>query len=191
MAGYIRAFAPGGTFFFTVVTYRRRPIFRAVRAREILRAAITAACQRRPFEVDAIVLLPDHLHCIWTLPAGDHDFSTRWRKIKEDFTRRYSAERGLETHVTAGQRAKGLRGVWQQRFWEHTIRDELDFERHVDYIHYNPVKHGHVTCPHLWSWSSFAQWVAREVYDRAWCCECVAQPGRVPCFDDLAGTAIE
>jgi len=93
--------------------------------------------------------------------------------------------------ISPGQRRKGLRGVWQQRFWEHTIRDELDFERHVDYIHYNPAKHGYVACPHSWAWSSFVQWIARGVYDRNWCCQCVRPPAIVPCFEDLEATAIE
>ena len=99
MPDYVRAFMPGGTFFFTVVTYHRRPIFESPRARTLLREAIAGVQERRPFELEAIVLLPDHLHCIWALPPDDHDFSTRWRKLKEDFTRSFLAAGGVEGPV--------------------------------------------------------------------------------------------
>jgi len=191
MPNYTRAFVPGGTFFFTVVTYRRRPVFNNARARALLRSAIECVQTRRPFSLDAIVLLPDHLHCIWTLPPDDTDFSTRWRKLKEEFTRRLLAEGGTEARATSGQRRKGMRGVWQQRFWEHTIRDERDFQRHVDYIHYNPVKHGLAHCPHLWRWSSFRDWVTKEVYDLDWCCDCRRRAISVPDFEDVAASAME
>jgi putative transposase len=191
MPQYIRAFAPGCTFFFTLVTYRRRPLFRSSTARRILREAIAETRRRRPFTIDAFVLLPDHLHTLWALPDGDGDFSTRWRKIKEAFTRGYLAVGGREARVTSGQAAKAQRGVWQQRFWEHTIRDEVDFERHVDYIHFNPVKHGLVECPHAWPWSTFRQWVAKGVYDWNWCCACNLRRPRLPNFARIPGGAGE
>jgi len=119
-----------------------------------------------------VVLLPDHLHCLWTLPDGDADFSTRWRKIKESFTRAFLTAGGQETVPSAGQKRKGLRGVWQQRFGEHTIRDEEDFRRHADYIHFNPVKHELARCVHEWPHSSFRRWVRLGFYDEDWCCCC-------------------
>jgi putative transposase len=191
MPNFIRAILPGGTFFFTVVTFERRPMFRDPAARRILREVVEDVRSRRPFEIDGLVLLPDHLHTIWTLPPDDHDFSTLWRKIKEHFTRRHLGIGGPEAPPPTGGRRKGLRGVWQQRFWEHTIRDERDFERHMDYIHYNPVKHGHATCPHAWVWSSFQRWVREGVYAPDWCCECEGRVTKKPTFADLAPTAWE
>ncbi len=191
MPRFTRAFAPGGTFFFTVVTHRRSPLFAAQEARTFLRRAMDAVRAHRPFQPDAMVLLPDHLHCIWTLPPDDTDFSTRWRKIKETFTREHLAAGGAESRVSDGQQRKGLRGVWQQRFWEHTIRGETDFERHMDYIHYNPVKHGQAACPHDWPWSSFHRWVGEGAYDANWCCQCGSRPVEVPDFDGIVETVVE
>lgn len=188
---FIRAFVPGGTFFFTVVTYGRQPLFKNADSRSALREALARVSERRPFTLECMVLLPDHLHCIWSLPSGDADFSTRWRKTKEHFTRTVRA-RGIEAApVSSGQTGKGLRGFWQQRFWEHTIRDEEDFSRHADYIHYNPVKHGLAGCPHDWPWSTFHKWVDREVYDRDWCCRCATSTRPVQDFSDIAGSVGE
>ncbi len=160
---YRRAFQPGGMFFFTLVSYRRRPMFRRAIARSILRNAIRETQRRRPSVIDAMVLLPEHLHTIWTLPEGDADFSTRWRKINESFTRAFLASGGEGFDVTPGQSRKRHAGVWQARFWEHMIRDDCDYRRHVDYIHYNPVRHGLASCPHKWQWSSFSNWVKSGV----------------------------
>jgi putative transposase len=198
MPGYIRADIPGGVFFFTVVTYRRRRLFDDASARSLLRMAFQEEILARPFAVDAIVLLPDHLHCIWTLPEGeegDGDFSTRWRRIKERFTRSYLAGGGAESLVSTGKAREHRRGVWQSRFWEHAIRDEEDFRRHLEYIHYNPVKHGYVRCPHAWPWSSFSRWVKMGVYDDSWCCVCEgdgeAIPGAALDYGDLERYALE
>jgi putative transposase len=185
MPNFHRFFAPGASFFFTVVTYERRPLFRDPLARRILREAIETVRRRRPFELLAIVLLPDHLHCLWKLPPKDGDFSTRWLKIKETVTREYLAGGGTDRAISAGQRRKGLRGVWQPRFWEHTIRDEDDFGQHVDYIHYNPVKHGLSTCAHSWPWSTFEAWSRRGVYERDWCCFCRRPDGPRPDFPTI------
>jgi len=163
MPQYIRAVVPGGTFFFTVKLLERR---RNLLTEHIdnLRAAFMAARQRRPFTVDAIVILPDHLHCIWTLPSGDADFSMRWHDIKALFA----------TQIPRGERLserrlkKGERGIWQRRFWEHVIRDERDYERHVDYIHYNPVKHGQVIRVADWRYSSFHHYVRCGIYNLEW-----------------------
>ena len=142
---YRRAFTPGGTYFFTVVTEGRRPLLRSVEAVDVLREAFRVISQSRPFVIDAIVILPDHIHCIWTLPPGDADFATRWRLIKTRFTKRCPlALRGLPNSARV---AKGEQAVWQHRYWEHLIRDERDYRRHVDYVHWNPVKHGRAWPP--------------------------------------------
>ena len=163
MPQYIRAFVPGGTFFFTVTLLDRR---RKLLTENIdnLRAVFLAARERRPFAVDAIVVLPDHLHCIWTLPYGDADFSTRWHDIKARFAAQIPRGERLSERCVK----KGERGIWQRRFWEHVIRDELDYERHVDYIHYNPVKHGHVRRVVDWPYSSFHRYVRKGIYELDW-----------------------
>ena len=148
---YRRAFQPGGSFFFTVVTARRRPVFATATAVDVLRDAFRAVRHKRPFAIDAIVILPDHLHCIWTLPAGDADFMTRWRLIKTWFSKH-----------------RNLKNVWQQRYWEHVLRDERDFANHVDYIHYNPVRHGLARTALDWPYSSFGRHVQAGVYASDW-----------------------
>ena len=163
---YRRARAEGGTYFFTVVTHRRRRFLREPENVSHLREAFRYVMARRPFKIDAFVLLPDHLHCIWTLPEGDRDFSTRWRLIKSGFTRACGeAHRGT---VSASRRRKGEQAVWQRRFWEHQIRDERDLIQHVEYIHHNPIKHGLVKAPRDWEYSSFHRYVRQGVYDREW-----------------------
>jgi putative transposase len=163
MPQYIRAFVPGGTFFFTVALLERRRKLLTENI-DLLRGVFKAARQRNPFAIEAIVVLPDHLHCIWTLPSDDADFSTRWHDIKARFAAKIPrGERLSERRIR-----KGERGVWQRRFWEHVIRDERDYERHVDYIHYNPVKHGHVARVGDWPYSSFHRYVERGIYDLDW-----------------------
>jgi putative transposase len=125
-----------------------------------LRDAIESTQARHPFTVDAIVLLPDHLHCIWTLPKSDADFSTRWMLIKSAFTRQWKL--AAREKVNPGQSA------WQNRFWEHQIRDDADFTRHVEYIHYNPVKHGLAQAPCEWKYSSFRRYVSEGLFHRDW-----------------------
>jgi putative transposase len=121
-----------------------------------------------PFRVNAIVLLPDHLHTIWTLPLGDDRYSGRWSVIKKSFTSQFLAAGGIDWSVSDGKRQEGRRGVWQRRFWEHVIEDEDDFEKHFDYIHYNPVKHQLANCPSDWEPSSFHRWVKQGVYEEGW-----------------------
>ena len=150
MPDYRRYYQAGGTFFFTVVTEGRARWLCEDRARMILHAAIASCRDRWPFSMDAVVLLPDHLHAIWTLPREDADYSRRWAVIKRRFTDRWLAAGGPERAVSRGRRNQRRRGVLLPRFWEHLIRDENDYERHVEYIHYNPVKHGLVRCPHEW-----------------------------------------
>jgi putative transposase len=121
-----------------------------------------------PFESVALVLLPDHLHAIWKLPEGEGDYSARWQEIKSRFTTRWLSQGGLEAPVTSAQKRRGNRGVWQKRFWERLVRDEDEFKALLDYIHYNPVKHGHVEKPVEWEWSSFRSWVQRGEYELEW-----------------------
>ena len=147
MPNYRRFTVPGSTLFFTVVTYQRRPFLTEPLARRCLREAFQRVRARRPFEIPAIVLLPDHLHALWILPPGDADYSVRWRRIKEEFTERYQRQGGTESPLSDSRQRRKERGIWQRRFWGHTIQDDEDFERHVDYIHYNPVKHGLAACP--------------------------------------------
>lgn len=191
MPEYRRAFQPGGTFFFTVVTYGREPILCSDLARDALHAAIVKVRNERPFSLDAIVLLPDHLHAVWTLPRNDADFSVRWAMIKREFTKRWLSAGGAELTPDAPDRRQRRRGVWQRRFWEHTIRDVRDYERHVDYVHYNPVKHRFAACPHLWPYSSFSRWVKAGVYDADWQCACKGRRPDAISFDNLDQTAME
>ena len=164
MSQYIRAFIPGGTFFFTVALLNRDQRL-LVEHIELLRAAFKQVQASRPFTTDAIVVLPDHLHCIWTLPPGDGDFSTRWRLIKGAFARQIAAE---GERLSERREKKNERGIWQRRFWEHVIRDERDFAAHADYIHYNPVKHGHAANAAEWPHSSFHKFVKVGIYDPEW-----------------------
>jgi putative transposase len=149
---YRRDYRHGACYFFTVVTARRRPIFARPESVDLLRDAFRHVRQRHPFQVDAMVVLPDHVHCVWTLPANTADFSLRWQQIKRYFS--------SQTSWSAP--------CWQKRFWEHRIRDDRDYANHLDYIHYNPVKHGHVACARQWPYSSFGKWVARGAYAPDW-----------------------
>jgi putative transposase len=165
---YRRWYVPGGTYFFTVVTHQRRPILTSPLARDCLKRAIEVVRATRPVEVPAIVLLPDHLHTIWSLPPGDADYSLRWKQIKELFTREFLDAGGLEGTVSASRGARKERGVWQRRFWEHLVRDEGDLKGCLDYIHWNPVKHGVAASPAEYPWSSFHRWVEAGDYPIDW-----------------------
>jgi putative transposase len=144
-----------------------------------------------PFELDAIALLHDHLHLLITLPEGDSDFSRRITHIKSTLTRSYLASGGAEQPWSAARYRQRARGVWQRRFWEHTIRDEIDRIHHVDYIHYNPLKHGYVRCLHAWPHSSFHRFVARRCYERNWCCRCGGRLVPKLNFEQIAKSAGE
>jgi putative transposase len=163
---YRRTFLPGGTFFFTLVTYQRRPIFSNPDAVDLLRDAFGYTMKRMPFTVVASVILPDHMHFIWTLPPESGDFSTRWRLIKSFFTRNWGGKESISEDASRVQ--KGEKDIWQRRFWEHQIRDELDLTRHVEYIHYNPVKHGFVSSSGEWEYSSFEKYVRDGTYPPDW-----------------------
>jgi len=168
MSDYRRYFVAGGTYFFTVVTEGRAHVFDSTDACRLLGQTLRACFRRYPVQVIAMVLLPDHLHALWALPQGDVDYSLRWRWIKREFTRKWLAAGGVEQASNASRQSERRRGVWQRRFWEHTIRDEDDLESHFDYIHYNPVKHGLAQRPRDWEWSTFRRWVRAGHYDVDW-----------------------
>jgi putative transposase len=172
MPDYRRAYQPGGTFFFTLVTQHRRPIFRDPPNVERLRAAIREVRRTWPFQATAGVVLPDHLHFMWRLPTGDSDFSKRIGRMKALFTQSMGGGDRNGASPNGSRLRHRESDLWQRRFWEHVIRDEDDFQRHFDYLHYNPVKHGLCTCPHEWQPSSFHHWVERKVYEPNWCCSC-------------------
>ena len=163
MVTYRRNMVPGACYFFTVTLLDRASLLLVERIND-LREAMRSVRMERPFNIDAVVILPDHLHCIWTLPPGDVDYALRWREIKSRFSRRIP----VGERRTLGRINKGERGIWQRRYWEHTVRDEPDMERHVDYIHYNPVKHGQVTRVADWPYSSFHRFVEKGIYPINW-----------------------
>ena len=163
---YRRAFIPGGSYFFTVVTEYRRQLLASAEAVALLRSAVRTVRAARPFEVNAMVVLPDHLHCIWTLPPGDADFATRWRLVKTWFTKH--CDPAWRVAPGRARAAKKEQALWQHRYWEHALRDEVDFSRHVEYIHYNPVKHGLASAPISWPYSSFCRYVEAGMYPVDW-----------------------
>jgi putative transposase len=164
MVRYRRVLAAGGTFFFTVALRNRRANTLVAHI-ELLRQAIDHTRDLRPFHIDAMVVLPEHLHAMWTMPEGDTDYSGRWRSIKSGFVRALPSA-GVELTTNA----RGECDLWQRRFWEHQIRDEEDLQRHVDYIHINPVKHGLVQHVIDWPWSSFHRYVRDGLLARDWAC---------------------
>ena len=164
MTEYRRFQHPGATWFFTVNLAERHDNQLLTGQIDLLRMAFSQVKATHPFQIDAVVILPEHLHCIWTLPAGDSDFSTRWGLIKAYFSRHIS--KGERISQSRGKR--GERGVWQRRFWEHLIRDEADYRQHIDYIHWNPVKHGWVKYVKDWPHSSFHGYVKLGIYPENW-----------------------
>lgn len=160
MPRYVRA--KGSIFFFTVVL-AQRPSNLLIEEVDRLRRIYQIVQRRHPFETIAICVLPDHIHALWALPDGDGNFSERWSLIKSGFSR------GLDAQTrSASKVSKREKGIWQRRYWEHAIRDETDFERHIDYIHFNPVKHGHVARVCDWPHSSFHRYVAEGILPADW-----------------------
>jgi putative transposase len=163
---YRRARTAGATYFFTVnLADRSRTLL--VDHVDDLRASVRAVKSQHAFDILAWVVLPDHLHAIWTLPEGDSDFATRWMLIKSGFSRRIPAGE----RISPSRRQKGERGIWQRRYWEHLIRDESDLQRHIDYVHINPVKHGHVTRAADWKHSSIHRYIRAGWMTAGWAVE--------------------
>lgn len=163
MPDYRRCRVPGGTYFFTITLLERGGDL-LVREIEALRTAVRKTRAERPFHIDGWVVMPDHMYCVWTLPPGDDDYSNRIKSIKIRFARAVPRTE----FRNAARSDKGERGIWQRRFWEHTIRDERDYAHHMDYLHFNPVKHGVVTRVADWPHSSFHRCVANGLYPADW-----------------------
>lgn len=165
MSDYLRFYRPGGVYFLTLTLANRRENG-LVAYIDALRQSLQREHQHSAFSLQAWVVLPEHMHLLMRLPDGDHDFSNRIRRIKGNFSRLLPRAEPLRPSL----QAKGERGIWQRRFWEHVIRDEQDWQRHFDYIHYNPVKHGHVDRVRDWPHSSFHAHVERGIYPLDWAC---------------------
>ena len=164
MPDYRRYRVAGGTYFFTVNLLERFPNDLLVRHIDVLRTVVAKVREKRPFHIDAWVVLPDHLHCVWTLPTGDDDFTNRWRLIKQGFSKALPVtERRSKVRI-----ARGERGLWQRRFWEHVIRDDRDYAAHIDYCHINPLKHRYVQRVADWPYSTFHRDVERGFYPPDW-----------------------
>jgi putative transposase len=172
MTAYRRNVVAGGTYFFTANLADRRLSLLTDNI-ELLRQAFRSTRRRHPFAIDAFVVLPDHLHTVWTLPEGNGDFATRWRLIKSRFSH------GLHhtEPVSVSRSRRQERGIWQRRYWEHTIRDEGDLARHVDYVHFNPVKHRYVERVEDWPYSSFHRMVRLGFYPQSWADPSTGQEG--------------
>jgi putative transposase len=163
---YRRATIAGASYFFTLVTDRRQRLFVDQRNVDRWHGAVSKVQHARPFAIEAEVILPDHIHVVWTLPDADGDYITRIRLIKTAFTKSFPPSKDKSASVS--RISKGERDVWQRRYWEHVIRNEKDFQDHIDYIHINPVKHGLVERPGDWPHSTFSQWVEQGSYDAWW-----------------------
>jgi putative transposase len=168
MPNYRRIHLAGGTYFFTQVTYQREPWLCSNIARSTLRTSIEKVRQKYPFVIDAFVLLPDHFHCILTLPDKDSNYATRLRLIKTFVTKNCKDRLKLETKIANSRQKRKESNLWQRRYWEHAIRDEEDFAWHCDYIHYNPVKHGLCERPQQWEFSSIHRFIAQGIYSENW-----------------------
>ena len=168
MPEYRRFKKAGGTYFFTVVTHGRRPILTSPEIRQALREGISRVRQTMPFSIEAWVLLPAHLHAIWTLMEHDDRYAARWALIKSYVTKRCKNLFGSGENASISRNRRKEGGVWQRRFWEHVIRDDLDFQRHLDYLHWNPVKHGYVKTPMDWPYSTIHRFVGQGFYPSNW-----------------------
>jgi putative transposase len=162
---YRRVFAPGASYFFTL-TLQDRGSDLLIRNIKELRIAFQQVMKSQPFTIDGIVVLPEHMHITMTLPPGDENYSQRISFIKSAFSRQLEPTE----FINSSRQAKRERGIWQRRFWEHLIRDEQDYERHLDYIHYNPVKHGHVKSPSQWPHSSIHCYINAGILPVNWAC---------------------
>lgn len=163
-AGLSTLSGAGRDVFFTVNLLERFPNDLLITYIDILRNVVPDVRKKRPFVIDAWVVLPDHLHCVWTLPPGDDDFTNRWRLIKQGFSKALP----ITERRSAVRKARGERGIWQRRFWEHVIRNDADYAAHVDYCHINPFKHGYVPRVADWPYSTFHRYVDRGIYPLDW-----------------------
>ncbi len=185
MSEYRRYYIPGGTFFLTLVTHNRFPLFESIENINRLRNAVAKVQREKPFIILGAVILPDHIHFLWQLPPNDFNYSQRVSRLKVLFTHSLRGKKVVSGNVSASRRKHRESNVWQRRFWEHTIKDETDFQQHLDYINYNPVKHNLVSCPHLWQYSSFSRWVEKEKYPQNWACVCEGNKFQIPSFSQI------
>ena len=160
---YRRVFVPGASYFFTLTLQDRRSDLLICKIKE-LRIAFQRVMKTSPFTIDGIVVLPEHMHMTMTLPSNDTNYSQRISFIKSAFSRQIEP---MEC-INSSRRTKRERGIWQRRFWEHLIRDEQDYEKHLEYIHYNPVKHGHVKSPSEWPYSSIHRYINSGILPANW-----------------------
>jgi putative transposase len=168
MSNYRRPYINGGTYFITQVTYQRQPWLSTEIGRIALREALQHVRRQHPFKIDAIVLLPDHFHTLWTLPTDDSNFSLRMRLIKRYVTKYYGEKLAIDIGTSESRIARKESNLWQRRFWEHLIRDETDFANHCNYIHYNPVRHGFCDQPQEWAFSSVHRFMKLGIYPLEW-----------------------
>jgi putative transposase len=166
MSRYRRSHVPGTTYFFTVTTYRRQRLLILPDVLSTLRSAFRTVRTEHPFRIDALVVLPDHLHTLWTLPPGDADYAIRWSLIKRQVSQ--SSRHFVEQPQSTSRSKRREIGFWQRRYWEHLTRDDNDFERHIDYVHYNPVKHGLVEHVGDWPYSTFHRYVRLGMCPSDW-----------------------
>ena len=168
MPDYRRIQLPGSTYFFTVVTYKRRHILTIKKCIKVMNQVINWVRDNHPFKIDALVLLPEHIHTIWTLPEGDANYKMRWSLIKSRFTKQIKNNLHKEEWLTHSRVKHRESTIWQRRYWEHLIRDEKDYQIHMDYIHFNPVKHGLVQQVKDWPYSTFHDYVKKGTYPLDW-----------------------
>ncbi len=187
MAFYRRARIPGARYFLTAVTWRRHRLLQSPSAVARLREALRSVMREQPFTLLAAAILPDHFHVMIELPDGDAAYPARMGRIKAAFTKSMPISPERAAARSHSRRRKREQMVWQRRYWEHTIRDDADFSDHMNYIHYNAVKHGYAACPHAWPYSSFQTWVRKGLYPATWLCGCDGRRVAPPRFDELAG----
>ncbi len=168
MPNYRRPHIPGGTYFITQVTYQRQPWLCSDIGRTSLRNALNHVRKNYPFSIEAFVLLPDHFHCMLSLPQGDSNISVRMLLIKRFITKYYGDRLGIKASISRSRQKRKERNVWQRRFWEHLIRDDVDFANHCNYIHYNPVKHQLCESPRQWAFSTIHRFIQEEIYPPDW-----------------------
>ncbi len=185
MPQYRRARIPNSIIFITCVTYQRQPLFQNPDNIQLLRNALAQTKEERPFKIMAAVVLPDHLHFLWQLPEPDCNYSARVGRMKVLFTRAFRGDVEIPQNLSASRRKHRERDVWQRRFWERSLCDQQEINHDLDYIHYNPVKHGLVAYPHAWEYSSFSRYVAQGKYSEDWACQCQGCANKIPDFSDI------
>lgn len=168
MSNYVRSNIAGGCYFFTVVSYKRQTILCHPAVRAALKSAIQQVRIQYPFNIHAWVLMPDHLHCIWQLPENDNDYAKRWGMIKRSVTQQCQSLDIIKSKPSESRQKRHESGLWQRRYWEHFIRNKMDYQQHFDYTHWNPVKHGIVSKVSDWPHSTFHRYVKEEIYPEDW-----------------------